>query len=70
MEGGRGDQSAWSVAAGGVSGDGCAGGGMVLVVPCFVSFSVNASMTLFADIVIALPCTGKLERLSVRAMTA
>jgi len=55
----------WSIAAGGVFGDGCAGSGMVVVVTCFVSFSMNASMTLFAETMIALPCTEKLERLSV-----
>jgi len=59
----------WSVAAGSVFGDGCAGGGMVVVVSCFVSLSINASMTLSADTLIALPCTEKLECLSVRAMT-
>ena len=69
LEGVRGDESVWSVAAGGVSGDGCAGGGMMVVVACFVSFSMNASMTLSVDTMITLPCTEKLERLSVRAMT-
>jgi len=59
----------WSVAAGGVSGDGCAGGGMVVVVLCFVSFSMDASMTLSADTMTALPRTEKFKRLSMHATT-
>jgi hypothetical protein len=57
----------WSVAVGGVSGDGCAGGGTVVTVLCFVLFSMDASITLSTDTMIALPCTEKLERLSMYA---
>ena len=58
-------------AAGGVSGDatagsGCARGGMVVVAPSCVSFSMNAGITLSVNTVIALPCTEQLEHL-VRA---
>jgi hypothetical protein len=56
------------VRADGLSGDataggGCAGGGTVVEVPCFVFFIMNAGMTLPAETVIVLPCTEQLERL-------